>query len=52
MGQTIVRNSCQPSFADSTKLDVRISKCEGFHDFLVSRIREHGREELRKGAKN
>ncbi len=52
MGQTVVRNPCQRSFEDSTKFDVRISKCECFHDFLVSRIREHGREGSRKGAKN
>ncbi len=52
MGQTVVRNPCQRAFADSANLDVRISKCECFHDFLVNRIRELEREKSRKGVKN
>ncbi len=52
MGQTIVQSPGQRSFAGSNKLDVRISKCECFHEFLVNRVRELGREKSREGWRN
>ncbi len=51
MQEMIVQGSCCTSLCSSERNDDRMAKCQLLHDFLVNRLREFDRYQLKKGIR-